>query len=98
MALYLFFQIAISGSLTILYFFMKYIDEPLCLGTHVLYSYVTITYLQFLCYHKRRLILSNDIGVNPGPKLDSTQNFTTCHWNLNSIAAHNFLKINLLKA
>ena len=49
-------------------------------------------------YHKQILILSNDIEVNLGPKLDSSQNFTICYWNLNSIAAHNFSKINLLKA
>ena len=49
-------------------------------------------------HHKQRLILSKDTEVNPGLKLDSSQNFTICHWNLNSIAAHNFSKINLLKA
>ena len=48
-------------------------------------------------YYKQRLVLSNDIEVNPAPKLDSSQNFIICHWNLNSIAAHNFSKINLLK-
>ena len=42
--------------------------------------------------------MSNDIEVNLGPKLDSSQNFKICYWNLNSIAAHNFSKINLLKA
>ena len=31
-------------------------------------------------------------------KLDSSENFTICHWNLSSITAHNFSKINLLKA
>ena len=36
--------------------------------------------------------------MNPEPKLDSSQNFTICHWNLNSIAAHTFSKINLIKA
>ena len=77
---------------------MKHIDEPLCLGTKLLYSYVTITYLHFLWHHKQTLILSNDTEVNPGPKLDSSQNLTIYHWNLNSIAAYTFLKINLLKA
>ena len=77
---------------------MKHIDEPLCLGTNLLYSYVTITYLHFLWHHKQRLILSNDNEVNPGPRLDSSQNFAICHWNFNSIAAHTFSKINLLKA
>ena len=42
--------------------------------------------------------MSNDIKVNPGPKLDYSRNFTICYWNLNSITAHNFSKINLLKA
>ena len=54
-------------------------------------------YFRFLCYHKQRLILNNDIEVNPGPKFDSSRNFIICHWNLNSIAAYNFSKINLLK-
>ena len=42
--------------------------------------------------------MSNDIEVKPGPKLDSSQNFAICHWNLNSIAAQNFPNINPLKA
>ena len=91
-----FFKLLFQVALQLCFFFVKHIDEPL--GTNLLYSYVTITYLHFLWYHKQRLILSNDIEVNPGPKLDSSQNFTICHWNLNSIAAHTFSKINFLKA
>ena len=34
----------------------------------------------------------------PGPKTISQQGFSICHWNLNSIFAHNFAKIFLLKA
>ena len=91
-------QTAISGSFpTFVFIFTKHIVEPIYLGTDVLCSYVTITYLHYLWYHKQRQILSNDIQINPGPKLGSSQNFTVCHWNLNSIAAHNFLKINLLQ-
>ena len=93
-----FFKLLFQIVFQLCFFFTKHIDEPLCLRTNVLYSYVTITYLHFLWYHKQRLILSNDIEANPGPKLDSSQNFTICHWNLNSIALHNFSKINLLKA
>ena len=40
------------------------------------YSYVTITYLLFLWYYKQRLILSNDIEINPGPMFDFSQNLT----------------------
>ena len=35
---------------------------------------------------------------NPGPKPNSYQSFSICHWNLNSISAHNFLKLSLLRA
>ena len=40
----------------------------------------------------------DDIEINPGPKSTSQQGFSICHWNLNSIIAHNFGKIFLLKA
>ena len=62
-----------------LFFFTKHIVEFICLRTSVLYSYVTIKYLHFLWYHKQRQILSNDVEINPGPKLGTSQNFTVCH-------------------
>ena len=33
-----------------------------------------------------------------GPKTKSSQSFSMCHWNLNSISAHNFSKMSLLQA
>ena len=42
--------------------------------------------------------LSGDIEENPGPKCNSNQSFSICHWNLNSITAHNYLKKSLLRA
>ena len=41
---------------------------------------------------------SGDIEKNPGPKAKSCQSFSICHWNLNSIPAHNFAKLSLLQA
>ena len=38
------------------------------------------------------ILLSGDIETNPGPTPSSGQCFSICHWNLNSIAAHNFAK------
>ena len=35
---------------------------------------------------------------NPGPKPSSYRNFSIYHWNLNSISAHNFPKLSLLRA
>ena len=42
--------------------------------------------------------LSGDNEESPGPKCNSNQSFSICHWNLNSITAHNYLKISLLRA
>ena len=63
----------------------------------ILSIYMLSTYLfhVWLC-----LILtkrSGDIEQNPGPKPSSCQRFSICHWNLNSISAHNFIKLSLLR-
>ena len=41
---------------------------------------------------------SGDVETNPGPKRISTETLSFCHWNLNSISSHNYVKISLLKA
>ena len=42
------------------------------------------------------LILCGDIELNPGPK--DSKYLSLCHWNLNSIASHDFTKVSALKA
>ena len=42
------------------------------------------------------LILCGDIELNPGPK--DAKYLSLCHWNLNSIAAHDFAKVSAMKA
>ena len=54
----------------------------------------TLTVLSFLFFTK----ISGDVEGNPGPKRYSAQCSTICHWNLNSIATQNFIKVALLKA
>ena len=67
------------------------------LATKALFIYMLSTYLfhvrLFFIRTKRR----GDIEPNPGPKPSSCQSFSICHWNLNSISAHNFIKLSLLK-
>ena len=46
----------------------------------------------------KKLNLLTQTQKNTGPKNKSDINFSTCHWNLNSIAAHNDAKVSLLKA
>ena len=38
-----------------------------------------------------------DIELNPGPKTLKTKLFSVCHWNLNSLTAHNYSKLTQLK-
>ena len=41
---------------------------------------------------------TGDVEENPGPKPNSCEYLSICHWNLNSISAHNFIKFCLLRA
>ena len=56
-------------------------------------------YFDFCCYAlnlKRMLLLeSGDIETNPGPRKSFIK---FCHWNLNGLAAHDFVEIRLIEA
>ena len=66
---------------------------------HTLPFLVTIITIWSLPWSYSLLILlSADVELNPGPKRVSTRNISTCHWNLNSISTHNYIKMFLLKA
>ena len=49
-------------------------------------------------FYSLLLLLSGDVELNPGPKRNYSNAFSICHWNLNSISAHNYAKVFLLKA
>ena len=38
-----------------------------------------------------------DIETNPGPDYTSNSSFSVCHWNLNGIAAHDYVKLPMLE-
>ena len=44
------------------------------------------------------ITFSGDSEVNPGPKNSVSECLSICHWNLNSISAHDYFKLFLLKA
>ena len=44
------------------------------------------------------LLCHGDIEINPGPKKLKKNSLSVCHWNLNSLSAHNFSKLTQLKA
>ena len=53
---------------------------------------LTFLYISFL------LRRHGDIELNSGPRKSKGNTVSVCHWNLNSITAHNFSKLTQLKA
>ena len=64
----------------------------------ILYLSMTGIYLHYIWLSLTIIRLSGDIEEKPGPKRNSNQSFSICHWNLNSITAHNYLKVSLSRA
>ena len=70
---------------TIKYLFIVYVQSyAVCIAFNLLYSQWVIS---------RFILLSGDVELNPGPE---TLKF--CCWNLNSISAHDFLRVSLIEA
>ena len=43
------------------------------------------------------MLTHGDIEVNPGPKKNCSTSFSFCHWNLNSLTVHNYVKLSSLQ-
>ena len=71
-------------------------NYPLVCSDNFFDSYVM--FIQFIWVHALLIRQSGDIEMNPGPKPNPCHSFSICHWNLNSLAAHNYLKVSLLRA
>ena len=59
---------------------------------------IVIIFIQFIWVHALLIRQRGDIEMNPGPKPNPCHRFSICHWNLNSLAADNYLKVSLLRA
>ena len=57
---------------------------------------ILLLYTNHFWLYKIALKFSGDIEESTGPKPSSNQRFFICHWNLNSISAHNYINIFLL--
>ena len=64
----------------------------------VLYISILKQYANHFWLDEILLKLRVDIEENPEPKPGSNQIFSICHWNLNSISAHNYIKVLLSRA
>ena len=56
------------------------------------------SYIDRMWLYSLAIKCSGDIEENPAPKPNSCEYLSTCHWNLNSMSAHNFIKLSLLRA
>ena len=61
------------------FFCWHYIESAFIIFLPLIYIF------SFLQYHR-------DIKLNPGPRKLKINSFSICHWNLSSLAAHNFSK------
>ena len=50
-----------------------------------------------VCLCSLLLMLSGDVEINTGPLSNCKEYFSICHWDLNSISAHDYSKVFLLK-
>ena len=57
-----------------------------------------VMFIHFIWVHALLIRHSSDIEMNPGPKPNPCHSFSICHWNINSLTAHNYLKVSLLRA
>ena len=50
-----------------------------------------------LLYNFSFFLCNGDIEPNPGPRKSKQNSLSICHWNLNSLSAHNFANLTQLK-
>ena len=72
----------------------SWITSPKLITMFLLFIYISVVdnsgLIQLL------IPCSGDTEVNPGPKTRSQLSF--CHWNLNGLSGHNFVKVSVLQA
>ena len=73
-------------------FFSKF-SNKWCTFPHVRMIFCSLIFFISLIL----FVLSGDIETNPDPDPGYWNSFSFCHWNLNSIATYNFIKMSLLQ-
>ena len=58
--------------------------------THLIFYRLLTNFLASFLGKFDLFMLCRDIESNPGPRPNSGKSFSICHWNLNSLATHNF--------
>ena len=73
------------------------VKEIQILSSRAVHSVAVMLLIHHIWLHGIMIKTSGDIELKPGPKHKQDQSLSICHWNLNSIPAHNFQKLELLQ-
>ena len=65
---------------------------------HSLYFISAVSYIYRVWLYSLAIKRSGNMEENPGSKPNSCDCVSICHWNLNTISAHNFIKLSVLCA
>ena len=78
---------------------MRVQSRRICGYLHIILHISLISfYVNHFWFFKIVLKRSGNVAENTGPKPSSSQSFSCCHWNLNSISGRNYMKLSLPKA
>ena len=73
----------------------NFVNQSLCKSLY----FITIAFqINHVWVYFITIKLSADIEENRGPQSKSCNSLSICHWNINSILAHNSIKLSLLRA
>ena len=96
--MYVFMTCLVPNGQTYIFLLRKNIKNISSVVSRGLYTLMSATCICNIGICSILIILSSDIENNPGPKPSSCDKLSLCYWNLNSISAHNFMKLSLLLA
>ena len=65
---------------------------------HSFYFINVVSYIHHMWLYSLVIKRSGDFEENPGPKPNSCECLSICHWNLSRISAHNYIKLSVLRA
>ena len=102
------FTLSIFISMSFLYYYVSYIlfyrkstvdrEGVIKLLVRIIAQYLHLLILCSLVPHVALLLLTcGDVETNPGPEI-TCNSLSICHWNLNGIAAHDYIKIAQLES
>ena len=90
--IYVFIKLLVPNGLPYMSLLRKNIKNINSLVSRGLNTLMLTTYIRHIWVCSILITLSGDIENNPRPHLSFCDKFSICHWNLNSISAHNFIK------